>query len=242
MSGSGRDEDGDDGDEVGVEVDEKGDDGGEVGWCWRVTTTLGVLAALLVGCVLVAYGILAAAVPWEADVLDPSRHCYADPAADPPDNEVGVPGRENGTWLHCEACGACSTRTDIAVMAASDTTLTNTVKACAASGVWDDFATLSACLEPIGFTPACQACWEDNVKCDAEQCAFLCLVEEVFPRDVFTPGALSPCLKCDEARCGPAFKQCAGANRRRIGVHTDIQRADSEMCQGRPASVRATKS
>jgi hypothetical protein len=50
-------------------------------------------------------------------------------------------------------------------------------------------------------------------------------------------GALNACLKCDEKMCGPAFITCAGANRRRSGIISDIERdveSDStsvEICE-----------
>ena len=38
------------------------------------------------------------------------------------------------------------------------------------------------------------------------------------------------CLGCDERNCGPAFKSCSGANRRRLGIKSDIVRSDGEIC------------
>ena len=48
-------------------------------------------------------------------------------------------------------------------------------------------------------------------------------------RDAST-GELSSCLKCDEALCGPAFMSCAGANRRRTCITSDIARVSAEVC------------
>ena len=43
---------------------------------------------------------------------------------------------------------------------------------------------------------------------------------------------LNSCLECDEKLCGPAFIQCAGANRRRLGIESDIKRdVTLEQCQ-----------
>jgi hypothetical protein len=43
---------------------------------------------------------------------------------------------------------------------------------------------------------------------------------------------LNRCTNCDEKRCGPAFVKCAGANRRRSGIVSDIDRdLDQEVCQ-----------
>jgi hypothetical protein len=44
-------------------------------------------------------------------------------------------------------------------------------------------------------------------------------------------GPLNPCLACDERKCGPAFKRCAGATRRRAGIVSDIQRSQGEVCK-----------
>jgi hypothetical protein len=45
-------------------------------------------------------------------------------------------------------------------------------------------------------------------------------------------GSLNKCLECDENICGPAFVQCAGANRRRQGIRSDIRREDDkELCR-----------
>ena len=42
---------------------------------------------------------------------------------------------------------------------------------------------------------------------------------------------LSPCLACDEHFCGPEFLTCAGANRRRVGIVSDLQRHEEvELC------------
>ncbi len=42
--------------------------------------------------------------------------------------------------------------------------------------------------------------------------------------------SLTDCLECDERRCGPAFIACAGTNRRRAGMHSDIGRNRSQVC------------
>jgi hypothetical protein len=43
---------------------------------------------------------------------------------------------------------------------------------------------------------------------------------------------LNACTRCDERRCGPAFIACAGANRRRCGIVSDITRNEAtEVCQ-----------
>jgi len=34
----------------------------------------------------------------------------------------------------------------------------------------------------------------------------------------------------DEKLCGPVFLKCAGANRRTLGVETDIEREEEQIC------------
>lgn len=76
-------------------------------------------------------------------------------------------------------------------------------------------------------------CWVENVMCDLRNCVFTCLLY----RMGFSGGGknsgdeLSHCLECDEKRCGPAFIRCAGANRRRSGIYSDIERNCSHVCK-----------
>ena len=44
-------------------------------------------------------------------------------------------------------------------------------------------------------------------------------------------GKLNACLQCDEDMCGPAFKKCAGANRRRSCIPSDIMRDITLICE-----------
>ena len=48
---------------------------------------------------------------------------------------------------------------------------------------------------------------------------------------------LNDCLECDEKTCGTEFLRCAGANRRQLGIMSDIQREGGEQCRG---NVHAT--
>ena len=87
--------------------------------------------------------------------------------------------------------------------------------------------------DEIGLSAGCAPCWVDNVMCDQRACLFTCLWSlargEKNNRDA-APDQLSTCLKCDEVMCGPAFITCAGANRRRCGITSDITRAAAEVC------------
>ena len=43
---------------------------------------------------------------------------------------------------------------------------------------------------------------------------------------------LNRCTLCDEKRCGIAFVECAGANRRRTAIISDIERdTEQEVCE-----------
>ena len=44
-------------------------------------------------------------------------------------------------------------------------------------------------------------------------------------------GKLNSCLQCDEDKCGPDFKACAGANRRRSCIASDIFRDQDTICK-----------
>jgi hypothetical protein len=49
-------------------------------------------------------------------------------------------------------------------------------------------------------------------------------------------GRLNDCLACDEAYCGAMFIECAGANRRRAGITSDIGRPGAQVWHDHNAS------
>jgi hypothetical protein len=111
-----------------------------------------------------------------------------------------------------------------------------------------------ACLQAMDppFTSDCQSCWTDNIVCDINVCLDECQdllglmpsldkpFEEIalaFNDPSSNPElneAIVACYTCDEVECGPAFKECSGANRRRIGqpdeLLVDVQGTDG-VCQ-----------
>jgi hypothetical protein len=142
---------------------------------------------------------------------------------------------------HCGPCGACSTEQDLAAYVRTRLTLTATTTQCALKVLAGGRDAVAACMDAsVGLSAACTRCWVDNVVCDQHACLFTCLWGvlrgERNNRDA-AQGQLSPCLACDEALCGPAFVTCAGANRRRSGVTSDIGRGQSELCNLTAASA-----
>jgi hypothetical protein len=65
-----------------------------------------------------------------------------------------------------------------------------------------------------------------------KKCVFTCVKMLIFGgSNNDDSGELNDCLKCDERRCGPAYIECAGANRRRSGIVSDIGRDEgAEVC------------
>ena len=141
--------------------------------------------------------------------------------------------KKNIQIAHCGSCGNCSTNTDIKIMKSTKDTLTRTVTICALySLILGQKATENCLQEQIGFTPACSSCWSDNVRCTRNNCLFTCLKSKILREPHNRDGInLNSCLECDEKLCGPAFIQCAGANRRRLGIESDIKRdTTQEQC------------
>jgi len=135
---------------------------------------------------------------------------------------------------HCGDCGKCSTRQDIDIYAKTRNTLTSKSKTCALRSLWGGPEAVRDCFKKkVGFTPGCNTCWTENVMCDRRFCVFTCL-KSILLGESNNRGEdkLSNCLLCDERMCGPAFIKCAGANRRRCGITSDIGRDDqNELCQ-----------
>lgn len=141
---------------------------------------------------------------------------------------------------HCGYCGECFTVQDIFIINETSETLTGTTMFCAKkvmnifAGGGGRAAVVSCIEEKVGFTPACGGCWVDNVMCDYKNCLMTCIKSVFFYGESNNKGsdALNDCLNCDEVMCGPEFIQCAGANRRRAGIITDIDRdEDEELCE-----------
>ena len=145
------------------------------------------------------------------------------------------------TIQHCGDCGECSSDHDINVMRVTADNLTRTATRCAVRVFLGGEEGVSRCFETqVGFSPSCSRCWVENVLCDQQKCVATCLWGiirgEPNNRDA-APDELSSCLKCDERLCGPAFVTCAGANRRRAGIVTDIGRRDAvELCSAASAT------
>ena len=131
--------------------------------------------------------------------------------------------------MHCGPCGKCSNQQDINIYNQTKDTLTATTTKCAWLGFLGRSLTQYCMDNFVGFTEECNSCWMDNIFCDMEKCKWTCLKYKLLGIGEFENG-LDPCLNCDEQNCGPAFKQCAGANRRRCGIVTDIERDSLDFC------------
>jgi len=139
---------------------------------------------------------------------------------------------------HCGACGACSTKDDIAIYASTRNTLTKTATTCGTKAFLGRAAVEKCYIDEVGFSDTCNNCWVDNVMCDYRNCVFTCLKMIIFnERNNVDGGGLNACLNCDEKICGTAFLQCAGANRRRCGIVSDIAREQKSLCQSVDADI-----
>lgn len=136
---------------------------------------------------------------------------------------------------HCGPCGHCSTIKDIQLYYATRNTLTTTSTQCALKSFIGVDAVNQCFHDNVGFTSSCSKCWVDNVMCDQNACVFSCLRSLILKENkniiLGNNSVLNKCLQCDEKLCGSAFITCAGANRRRCGIVSDIMRnSASEMC------------
>lgn len=160
-----------------------------------------------------------------SEVCSVSNRTYAD---------VGVAHTDGEDVRHCGACGQCSNTHDIQIYFDTLETLTDTSTTCAVKAVLQGEQAVTNCFDNrVNLTRGCTTCWVENVMCDLRNCVFTCLLYRMgFGGSKNTgDGELSHCLECDEKRCGPAFIRCAGANRRRSGIYSDIERNCSHVCK-----------
>jgi hypothetical protein len=127
---------------------------------------------------------------------------------------------------HTGPCGLCSSLTDLAVYAGTPD-LTAPVRQCGIENL-GDFEGLRACLEALGFTPACAQIWAFNTEHTRAECGATCI--RLLDAPYHLPdGGLNECLACDEERSGPVFKAVAGRTRRNSGLANAMCRPCSEV-------------
>jgi len=127
---------------------------------------------------------------------------------------------------HAGACGTCSTMQDLAVYLEKPD-LTAPVRRC---GILLTAASSLACLEALGFSPACARTWYFNARNTEYECFATCTWSWIRGEPSTGPdGRLNACLQCDEDRSGPVFKLTAGRTRRSSGIRSSIPRPDEEV-------------
>jgi len=176
--------------------------------------------------------------PGTRGMYETAQVCAALPHnASAPTTYAGVDVAHEASALvrHCGPCGDCSSTADISILDDTKNTLTKTATRCAMQKFIRGRRGVEACFESnVGFTGGCTKCWVDNVMCTQAACVFTCLRSIILreSNNAGSSGVLNRCLECDEKMCGPAFLTCAGANRRRSGIISDIGRDDkAEVCK-----------
>ncbi|MEO6028624.1 MAG: hypothetical protein ABIR79_17300 [Candidatus Binatia bacterium] len=158
----------------------------------------------------------------------PGTVCAADGVSYPSEAAAHAAGRQ---VLHATACGACSNAADVEVLRRTRDTLTLDARACGLRYFLIGRGAATRCLAPVGFTPACADCWIDDMACAITHCTAICLWSRLTGEPNNVNGKLNDCLQCDETQCGPEFGRCAGANRRRSGIVSDIERPAEQIWQ-----------
>lgn len=134
--------------------------------------------------------------------------------------------------LHAGFCGGCSTKQDINVYRRTRKELTRHTTRCALNYLFVGRENARACLNRgVGFTQACTECWLDNIACTIDHCFETCFRYRMQSHAANNAEGhkLNECLACDEMHCGTPFIRCAGANRRRSGIASDIDRPGSQI-------------
>jgi len=137
----------------------------------------------------------------------------------------------NNTYpLHSGSCGACSNENDIKVYIETRQTMSLYAHQCMVLYMTKSEKEAFNCFKVMGLSSDCTQCWIDNMKCSASTCFWPCLWYTIITQVAWSEQTkLNPCIKCDEDNCGPAFVKCAGANRRRAGIVSDILRPDDQV-------------
>ena len=140
--------------------------------------------------------------------------------------------KNNTKILGCGPCGACSNEHDVHIYWQTKNNLTMVSRWCAVASLISEKLGTKCMKHFVGFTDDCNDCWMENIKCDRKNCKWICLWSLIRNEPyVDKDGKLNSCLQCDEDKCGPDFKACAGANRRRSCIASDIMRDQDLICK-----------
>jgi hypothetical protein len=133
--------------------------------------------------------------------------------------------------LHAGSCGACSNEHDIGIYRATKQTMSVVAYQCMVKYLIGTEKSAFECFQTQGLSNNCNQCWIDNMKCSASSCLGKCIWHTMLKNSPWSDhnSTLNPCIQCDEELCGPAFVKCAGANRRRAGIVSDISRPQSDV-------------
>jgi len=123
---------------------------------------------------------------------------------------------------HSGACGQCSALQNLAVYIRNPD-LTDPVRDCGITGMFEGDEANVACLEEIGFDSACAQIWFFNTKHTRELCLDVCLANLDAPHHN-PDGSLNDCIQCDEDESGPVFKAVSGRTRRNSGLPSGLCR------------------
>ena len=135
--------------------------------------------------------------------------------------------------MHGGLCGECSNMNDIKVYHDTRNTMTGFATGCAFKFLMFGKKAARKCMAKSKLSEGCLDCWVDNIQCTVGKCMWICLKSRMMlqPRNL-PDGSMNPCLQCDEDNCGPPFIECAGANRRRSGIRSDIDRPGDQVWEG----------
>jgi hypothetical protein len=148
---------------------------------------------------------------------------------------------EGAMVTHGGRCGACSSLKNLAIYIANPN-LTNPIRACAITGLFDRDLSRLTCIAGLGFDLPCAQAWDINTQNTQKQCLKYCGKPKArrepsnTPFDCHTVEVWLPvdhelvndCLACDERESLHLFRSAAGRSRRGSGLPSPICR----LCDG----------
>eukprot|EP00984_Skeletonema_dohrnii_P038036 scaffold40822_cov155-Skeletonema_dohrnii-CCMP3373.AAC.3 len=143
----------------------------------------------------------------------------------------------NYSVAHCGVCSGCSTWQDLSVQWTTRKNAATLAQSCGIRYLFDQAGMAKCLARDFGWTEVCSEAWVHSVVCARENCGYIAIRTMITNRlgnFQMQQNDVTPAT-CNEAQCEQGnpgeFAKLSGASRRKMNIHSSIEREPDQQCQ-----------